>query len=83
MFLLNTYSSGVGNDSNAEAAKVEQEKNRRALDTCGTLLTRRGLQSTGAVPCVSPECGNWMVPTRMGDGQRVKCGTCLIEFCGR
>eukprot|EP00752_Nemacystus_decipiens_P013473 g11932.t1 len=82
VFLLRAYSANDGNGSNAEAARVEQEQNRRALETCGTLLTRRGLQSTGAVPCVSPECGNWMVPTRMGDGQRVTCGTCLIEFCG-
>lgn len=83
VFLLKTYSwaSEAGKGGNTNAAKVEQENDRRALETCNTLLTRRGLESTGAVPCVSPECGNWMVPE--GGGQRVKCSSCLIEFCGR
>ncbi len=83
VFLLKTYSwaSEAGKGGSTDAAKVEQQSDRRALETCNTLLTRRGLESTGAVPCVSPECGNWMVPE--GGGQRVKCTSCLIEFCGR
>lgn len=59
------------------------EKNRRALDTYGTLLNRRGLQSIGAIPCVSPECENWMVPAGMWDDERIKCHVCHTEFCGR
>lgn len=82
VFLLKRYSTaGEGGTDGGTAAASEQGSDRRALDTCRTLLTRRGLESTGAVPCVSPECGNWMVPE--GGGQRVRCDSCLIEFCRR
>lgn len=59
------------------------ENDRRALDTYGTMLTRRGLQSSGAIQCVNPECDNWMVPARMWDVERVKCHACDTEFCSR
>lgn len=84
MFLLRAYSSArVGTcDVLSECGGQQQsDQDKRALETCRTMLTRRGLESTGAVPCVSAECGNWMVPE--GDGQRVRCSSCLTEFCGR
>ncbi|CAM9176920.1 unnamed protein product, partial [Hapterophycus canaliculatus] len=87
VFLLRKYSAATDSCRSGEAASgpreggEEQEADKRALDTCRTLLTRRGLESTGAIPCVSPNCGNWMV--HEGGGQRVKCSSCLVEFCGR
>lgn len=82
VFLLKRYSSvSDGGKDGSTASTSVQENDRRALDACRNMLTRRGLESTGAVPCISPECGNWMVPE--GGGQRVRCDSCLIEFCGR
>ena len=84
VFLLRAYASTTCDgtcDALREGFGQQSDDDRRALETCRTLLTRRGLESTGAVPCVSAECGNWMVPE--GDGQRVRCSSCLIEFCGR
>lgn len=88
VFLLKSYSSASasrkdGGDTmgGVFGGTGVSEEDRRALDTCRNLLTRRGLESTGAIPCVSPECGNWMVPE--GGVQRVKCASCLVEFCGR
>lgn len=87
VFLLQNYSCATNGCKSGGAASSPSEAggkraaDKRALDTCRTLLTRRGLESTGAIPCVSPSCGNWMV--HEGGGQRVKCGSCLVEFCGR
>ncbi|CAM9219754.1 unnamed protein product [Ectocarpus sp. 12 AP-2014] len=81
VFLLKSYSSASAGGKDGGDTTGVSEEDRRALDTCRNLLTRRGLESTGAIPCVSPECGNWMVPE--GGVQRVKCASCLVEFCSR
>lgn len=82
VFLLKNYFSPPASHTPERVPDAGQsEQDKRALDVCRNLLTRRGLESTGAVPCVSAECGNWMVPE--GTGQRVQCSSCLMEFCRR
>ena len=83
VFLLRAYSStrvGTGG-ALSECGGHQSDQDKRALEACRTMLTRRGLKSTGAIPCVSAACGNWMVPE--GNGQRVRCSSCLTEFCAR
>lgn len=82
VFLLSSYSSATSkSEGEIHMGRSPGAREERALDACRTLLTRRGLEATGAIPCVISTCGNWMVPVDVG--QRVQCSACLVEFCRR